>query len=130
MPTSGQPPSRSFLWGPEWCLDLGVDFGGIHESARLCGLEPSAKNPLRIRTQNPHTQFENPRQNLCQKPAPKICTQNLHQSSHPKSTPKSAVKVSMNTGRAHKVHLLAARAGLQKVKKLTPKFPYTIQGDA
>ena len=69
--------------------------GGFLENARFCGLAPSAKNPLKIRTQNPHTQLKNPRQNPRQKSAPKsapkirtkIRTQNPHQNPRPSSQP-------------------------------------------
>ena len=69
--------------------------GGFLENAQFCCLAPCAKNPLRIRTQNPHTQLKNPRQNPRQKSAPKsapktrtkIHTQNPHQNPRPSSQP-------------------------------------------
>ena len=73
-------------------------WGDFWENARFCGWACSAKNPLKIRTQNPHTQLKN-----APKSAPKICakirTQNPHQNPHAKSTPKLAPKLSTNTHR-------------------------------
>ena len=69
--------------------------GGFLENARFCGLAPSAKNPLKIRTQNPRAELKIRAKIRVEKSAPKsapkirtkIRTQNPHQNPRPSSQP-------------------------------------------
>ena len=103
VPTSAQPPSKSFAWGPEWWLDFGCGFlGDFLGNARFCGLAPSAKNPQKsahpvVKSAPKSTPKSAPK--IRPKIRTKIRIQNPHQNPHPKSATKSAPKLSTNTHR-------------------------------
>ena len=91
VPISAQPPSKSFLWGPEWWLDFGCEFWGdfwkMHGSAVWRLLQKIRKNP--------HPKSAHPVERSAPISAPKIRTKIRTQNPHQHARPK----LSINTHR-------------------------------
>ena len=131
-PALNLPPKAAFGVRERW-LDFGCEFlwGIFIWKCTVCGLAPSGKSPLKILTQNLHTQLniraKNPRQNLHPKSAPKIRTQNPRPSSQPIFTEPHNERPQ---GVSLELHIVATYAGLSENKNNRTKSPLRDSGGA